>query len=182
MTKLLSRVSVPGHQCQAWGTVSLLCLLKQLHSSHCIFTLLTHLLDILGQYAGSHMVGFLDWLIWEDPDHCGWCYLWADRPGLWKRAGWVSHEEQASKQHSCTTSTLVPVPGSSPPSVMAYGEALIWNKSFPPQPALTIYCFIHSNRDPNKDTWSPACSNCLGHWLLSARWPMTSLHMCRQLP
>lgn len=36
---------------------------------------------------------FLDqWLMWEGPDHCGWCQTWAGGSGLYKKADWVSLE------------------------------------------------------------------------------------------
>ena len=41
----------------------------------------------------------------DRPPHCGWCYPWAGGLGLCKKAGWASHGEQVSKQHSSMTST-----------------------------------------------------------------------------
>lgn len=46
--------------------------------------------------------GAFSWLMIDvrGPAHCGQCYLWAVGSGCYKKAGWASHEEQGSKQHS----------------------------------------------------------------------------------
>jgi hypothetical protein len=31
--------------------------------------------------------------------HCGWCHPWAGSPGFYKKASWVSHGKQASKEY-----------------------------------------------------------------------------------
>jgi hypothetical protein len=43
------------------------------------------------------------------PTHCGWFYPWAGGPGLYKKAGWASHGEQASKQHPSVASISAPI-------------------------------------------------------------------------
>ena len=47
------------------------------------------------------------WLMGEDPVHCPWCHPWTDGPELCKKAGWASHQEQSSKQHSSMISASV---------------------------------------------------------------------------
>lgn len=50
--------------------------------------------------SGQVCSHFLDcWLIWERAPPCGQCHHWAGGPGLHREAGWVSHSEQARKQH-----------------------------------------------------------------------------------
>lgn len=36
--------------------------------------------------------------MWEGTVHCGWLNTWAGSPGIYKKVGSVSHEEQGSKQ------------------------------------------------------------------------------------
>jgi hypothetical protein len=38
-------------------------------------------------------------LMREDPAHCGWGHHCPDGPEIYKKATWVNHGEQASKQH-----------------------------------------------------------------------------------
>jgi hypothetical protein len=44
----------------------------------------------------------------EGPAHCGWYHPWAGGPGCYNKAGWASHEEQASKQHPSIASVSAP--------------------------------------------------------------------------
>ena len=46
--------------------------------------------------------------MWEGPAHCGWYHPWAGGPGVYKKAGWASHGEQASKQHPSMGSASAP--------------------------------------------------------------------------
>ena len=46
---------------------------------------------------------------WRVHHHwCGWCHLWTGGLGFYKKAGWASHEEQASKQHGSMASASAP--------------------------------------------------------------------------
>ena len=48
------------------------------------------------------------WFMWEVTAHWDWYHPWAHGPGWYKKAGWASHEEQASKQHAPMASASVP--------------------------------------------------------------------------
>lgn len=51
------------------------------------------------------MIYFLDWwLNSKGPGNCQWCNRWAYGPGDYNTASWISHEEQAKKQHSSMAS------------------------------------------------------------------------------
>lgn len=50
--------------------------------------------------SGQVCSHFFDcWFIWERAPPCGQYHHWAGGPGLHREAGWVSHSEQARKQH-----------------------------------------------------------------------------------
>lgn len=57
--------------------------------------------------------------MWDSLGHCEWGIYWDGGPGLNKKekrkskqeskqAGWASHEDQASKQHSSMASVSIP--------------------------------------------------------------------------
>jgi hypothetical protein len=43
-----------------------------------------------------------------DPAHYGWGQPWGGGPSWYQKAGWANYEEQDSKQHSSTASSLSP--------------------------------------------------------------------------
>ena len=89
----------------------------------------------------------------ESLDHCGWCLPWTNRPRLYKQAGWVSHGEQASKQHSSMASASVSASRFLPwlQSTMECGLRVVsWNKHFQPS-YFWLWCLSHY-RKPNKPT------------------------------
>ena len=46
------------------------------------------------------------WLV--GPSDGGWCCIWAGGPGFYKKVGWTSLGEQASKQHPTMASAAAP--------------------------------------------------------------------------
>ena len=71
--------------------------------------------------AGKPVAHFLDYrLKWEGLVYCGCCHHWTGGPKLYKKAGWASHVEQASKH----------LPSMAPASAPSSGHWLPFAKDY----------------------------------------------------
>ena len=77
--------------------------------------------------------------------HCGWCHPWPGSRGFYKTAGWASHEEQASKQHSSMASASAPASWFWP-CWSSCPETVIEINPFLPK-LLLVMVFSRSNRN-----------------------------------
>jgi hypothetical protein len=115
------------------------------------------------------------WLMWEGlfPEYC---HLWAACLGLYKKTGWASHGEQASKKHPSMDYTSV--------SISRFLPYLGFSLCFPPWWTVTGMCtptkcfsppfafgygLNHSNRKKSKTTWKHEFGSRIAHYVHSAQ-------------
>ena len=100
------------------------------------------------------------------PAHYGWCHPLAGDPGVYKKEGWASHGEQASKQCPSVASHQLLHPGSCSvcvPVLASFNDGLHCGSISQRNPLSSLTCFwplfLCSNRIPKiKITSEPSLS------------------------
>ena len=97
-------------------------------------------------------------MIRKEAAHCAQCHLWASGLQVYKRSGWTSPEEQASKQLSSIVFASVPA-SRFLPCLSCWTEfpgwwiaIMRWNKPFSPQVNFLLIIFYYSNRRHTRHT------------------------------